>query len=77
LKSFIKAHDDCVNSLVFLNYEHNEFLVSSSGQRTFTINENLDGDSSSSSSIEKTKNEEELKLDEINKLKNSLNFWRF
>ena len=79
LKSFIKAHDDCVNSLVFLNYEQNEYLVSSSGQRTFPIDENLDGGSSnSSSSLEKeNKHEEENKLSEINKMKNCLNFWRF
>lgn len=43
------AHDDCLNSVIFVEEGQNEFLLSSSGQRTFGLN-NLKEESSEDSS---------------------------
>jgi len=76
MNSYLQAHDDCINSVGFINWgQQQEFLVTSSGQRNFIIPTMDFENESSDSSLSEI---EEYKKQEINmEKKNSIKFWKF
>ena len=79
VNSYFNAHDDCLNSVSFINDDKKEYLVTSSGQRTFNISGLNSNDESSDSSISGDLEEKQIIHQQTNTTSknNCIIFWKF